>query len=431
MSRQRAPRGPTRRRADARRVALDVIGRVRTTDAYANLVLPSAIRRAGLRPRDAALATELAYGTLRMLGTLDWIVSLHASRAPDPEVADVLRLGAYQLVYTDIPAHAAVAETVRLAPHRGRGFVNAVLRRVAGSDPPWPDPDDDPVAALALRHAHPEWIVRLWLHELGREHTEALLHSNNVAPAVTVRATTDGVADRLRGVGLHVEPGRWRADTLTVRGGGAPSSWPGFAEGAFVVQDEASVLAGATLGPEPGSTVADLCAGPGGKTSQLAATGARVVAVELHHGRGRLVAQAAPDALVVTGDATSPPLRGGLDGVLLDAPCSGLGVLRRRPEARWRVRPDDVDGAADLQRRLAASALDVLRPGGVLVYAVCTVTRAETTHVVDELLARAPVAAAEHIHPTVPRVLGEAPALQLLPHVHGTDGMFIARIRKA
>jgi 16S rRNA (cytosine967-C5)-methyltransferase len=419
---------------------------VSTDDAYANLVLPAVVSRMRLDARDARLATELAYGTLRMRGTLDWVLSLHVDRPladVEPSVLDVLRLGAYQLLYTDIPDHAAVGETAGLAGRRAVGFVNAVLRRIAGGRAaiPWPERDGDLATYLTLRYSHPEWIVRMWLAEMGAETTEALLAAGNEAPSTTIRveeALHDEVRRHLQEAGLEVDQGRWSPRALRVRGGGRPDSWPGWSQGWFGVQDEASVLVADALAPAPGEVVVDLCAGPGGKTAALAAAGGRVVALEPHAGRAGLVAGtlgrmcAGGRVVVVRADGRHPPVRAGVDAVLVDAPCTGLGVLRRRPEARWRLREADVEQLADLQFELVRAGFDLLREGGRLVYAVCTVTSAETTGVLDRLLSAEPAAAAVEILPGVPRAAGVAsgPGLQLLPHVHATDGMFVACVER-
>lgn len=437
--------GSATRESTARTVAVDVLRRVRESDAWANLSLPGALERAGLAPREAGLATELTYGTLRRLGTLDWVIGLHADRPIadlDPPVLDALRLGTYQLLYADrIPDHAAVSETVGLLRRKGaRGFCNAVLRRISAERHaiPWPTREGDLATYLRIHHAHPEWLVRLWLRELGAGETEALCESDNRFPGVGVRVEpgADDLRERFREAGLDVEPGRWSPQALLVRGGGDPTTWPGWDAGAFAVQDEGSVLAGAALAPQPGEVVCDLCAGPGGKTGQLAAGTDHLVAVELHGQRAELVRRTLDrfgrSCYVVRGDGRRPPVRDGLDAVLLDAPCSGLGVLRRRPEARWRVGPADVEASAALQWELVESAFELLRPGGRLVYAVCTVTRAETVDLVDRFLASREEATPEPVLPDVPRAAWTRgrPDLQLLPHMHGTDGMYVAVLGK-
>ncbi|HVE92123.1 MAG TPA: 16S rRNA (cytosine(967)-C(5))-methyltransferase RsmB [Actinomycetota bacterium] len=426
-------------------MALQVLERVRTTDAYANLVLPAALRQAGLSPRDSGLATELAFGTLRMKGSADWVLSLHCDRPPeriDPPVLDALRLGVYQLLWTSVPAHAAVSETVQaLGGHRGRGYVNAVLRRVAAAAHalPWPESDGDPVSYLQIRHSHPEWVVRMWLDEMGFSEAKALCSAGNHFPGIGIRATasTADLAAGLRQAGLQVEEGRWSSDFLGVSAGGSPTVWPGWDEGLFSVQDESSVLVVEALGLRAGMKTVDACAGPGGKTAHIAASGAMVAALEPHPTRAALVRDACSRmgvgarVVVVRADATAPPVAPGVDRVLVDAPCSGLGVLRRRPEARWRVTPDDVARCARLQSRLLNQAVGLLGPGGACVYSVCTVTAAETVDQIQSLMDSRPDLVIEPVHPEIPRpTWRQGPWLQLVPHVHGTDGMFIARIRR-
>jgi len=421
---------------------MQVLERVRTRDAFANLLLPAAIRDAGLPPLDAALATELTYGTLRRLGTLDWVISLYARRGLtelEPAVLDALRLGVYQLLYTDVPAYAAVSETVAVVRGQGaQGFVNAILRRLSAAreDLPWPTREGDIGSFLEIVCSHPGWMVREWLDLMGAREAEALCEEDNRPAPVTVRAAAipaAELAERFRAAGLDPRPGRWSAQVLSVRGGGAPTSWPGFDEGWFTVQDEASALVAEAVDAQPGETVVDLCAGPGGKTGHLART-TRTVAVELHEPRARMVRDTArrlgvPDRhlVCVVGDGRRPPVRTGADAVLIDAPCSGLGVIRRRAEARWRVRPEDVRTLAGVQRDLVHAGLDLLRPGGRLVYSVCTVTRAETVDVLEDVLQTRGDVAVSEVLPAIPRpAWAPGPALQLVPHDHGTDGMFVA-----
>jgi 16S rRNA (cytosine967-C5)-methyltransferase len=320
--------------------------------------------------------------------------------------------------------------------------VNAILRQIAREKAaiPWPQRGGDPVSYIQIHHAHPAWIVRLWIDELGVDATEALCRANNTFPGIGVRVNTartsaQDVATRFADAGLHVKPGRFAREALLVGAGGRPQSWPGFAEGLFAVQDESSVLAGDALELSRGQTAADLCAGPGGKTVHIAQSGALIAAADVHHERARLVrenvARLGGRVVVLQADGRTPPVRAGLDGVLIDAPCTGLGVLRRRPEARWRVSPHDVGRSAAIQAELVRAGFGLLRPGGTLVYAVCTVTSAETVGVVESLCDAEPGAELIPVHPDIPRPQGHGvPWLQLLPHVHGTDGMFIAKLRR-
>lgn len=424
-------------RPTARDVAYDLLRAVDERDAYANLLLPTLVK--GLDQRDRALAAELGYGTLRALGTLDHVLDLGSSRKTtemDPPVRDVLRLGAYQLLRTRVPTHAAVSTSVDLARRvAGPGaakFVNAVLRRVAERDgdvgaPPY---DEDPVGHLAITYAHPRWVVEAFRDALGGDLTEtaAALKADDERPEVHLvarprRIARDGLLASCHAAGLDATPGTLSPYAVRLRGGD-PGDVPAVRDGSAGVQDEGSQYAALRLTEllGPGDhTVLDLCAGPGGKAALLAGTlDGRLVANELHEHRARLVrdnlaAARATNTLTVTGDGLHAPWRpASFDGVLLDAPCTGLGALRRRPEARWRRRPSDVAPLAALQRGLLAAALDAVKPGGVVLYVVCSPHPAETREV---------VATAQNAVPT-------GPAEQLWPHRDGTDAMFLAGLRR-
>jgi 16S rRNA (cytosine967-C5)-methyltransferase len=427
-----------------RLIAYALLRGVAEQDAYANLLLPSLL--GDLSGRDAALATELGYGTLRSQGTLDEILSASVDRplsTVDGPVLDLLRLGAYQALRTRIPPHAAVATTVDLARATGNGraagFVNAVLRRVTGSTwDGWCDrltAEAKPLRRLAVRAAHPEWIAAAFADALGGDlaETEAALAADGARPQTHLVAspglmTRAALAEESGGV-----PGPWSPYAVRLNGGD-PAALASVAARRAAVQDEGSQLCALALVNAPLDGGADerwldLCAGPGGKTALLAALaaprGVRVVANELHPHRAELVrkATAAWDVDVQVGDART--LRdGGYDRVLLDAPCTGLGALRRRPEARWRRRPTDVPELARLQRELLAAALRLARPGGIVAYVTCSPHLAETRDVVGET---EPVDA-RAAFPGVAQ-LGEGPTVQLWPHRHGTDAMFCALLR--
>ena len=368
----------------ARDVAVRVLRRVDEEGAYANLVLGHELTRASLSARDRAFVTELVYGTVRMRRACDFLVDRFVSRDVDPAIRTVLRLGAYQLQWTAVPSHAAVAETVGLAPQRARGFVNAVLRRVADGRGAVEWPDD------ATRLSYPDWIVDRLVADLGRPDALAALEQMDVAPTVHERA--DGY-----------------------------------------VQDEASQWVAALVDAAPGARVADVCAAPGGKATALAATGAVVFAADVRAARARVIVENAArlhHALpVVVVDGRAPAWRAAqFDRVLLDAPCSGLGALRRRPDARWRVTADAVDRLAALQRDLVDAAVDLLAPGGVLVYSVCSLTVAESL-AIDAHIASAHPALEPLAAPGAPwRPWGRGALV--LPHDAGTDGMFVLRLRR-
>ncbi|HUW17122.1 MAG TPA: transcription antitermination factor NusB [Actinomycetes bacterium] len=450
MTRARPPRGP----ADpARQVAFDVLRAVTADDAYANLLLPRLLRERGVSGRDAALATELAFGTLRGRATYDAVVARCIDRdidAVDAEVLDLLRLGSHQLLATRVPSHAAVATTVDLArtnvgPGRA-GFVNAVLRRVASQTrDEWLAEVadlDDPLDALAVRHSHPRWVVSAFRDALGGDlaETEALLVADNTPAQVTLVARP-GRCELDELVAAGATPGRWSPWSARLPSGD-PARIPAVRQGRAGVQDEGSQLvaiAAATV-PVTGADTRwlDLCAGPGGKAALLAGLGrdrgARVTAVELQPHRAELVRAAVEDtADVVVADGTDPRLgTGDFDRVLVDAPCTGLGALRRRPDSRWRRSAADVGRLGRLQRDLLDNGVAAVRPGGVVAYVTCSPHLAETAAVVADVLRRRTDVELVDARPFLPGVpqLGDGPTVQLWPHRHDTDAMFLALIRR-
>jgi 16S rRNA (cytosine967-C5)-methyltransferase len=367
----------------ARRAAIDALVRIDERGAYANLVLPSVLERSGLDDRDRAFVTELVYGATRMRRACDWLCDRFVSRDVDPHTRAALRLGAYQLVFLGTPPHAAVGATVSAAPPKAKGFVNAILRRVADAPVDWPDD--------ATRLSYPDWIVDHLRRDLGPGPAIEALEAMDAPGAVTLRA--DGYVQDLGS--------QWLVDALPVR---------------------------------VGDVAVDLCAAPGGKATALAARGARVLAADIRHARASLVVDnvAALGASVVTvvADGTAPPVRpGAADLVLVDAPCSGLGVLKRRPDARWRVTEASIAALVPLQRALLDAASSLVRPGGHLAYSVCTLTAEETDgidrYLIDahpELRAVPPPDA-----PWTPRGRGAI----LLPQAAGTDGMYLLLLERA
>ncbi len=461
--RSRADRPPGRPRpandppADPPRlVAYELLRAVSSGGAYANLLLPRLIAERGISGRDAALATELGYGTLRSAGTLDVILATCTTRpldSVDPPVLDLLRLGAYQALRTRIPAHAAVATTVDLARvtgnRRAAGLANAVLRRVAeASWTAWTDrlgAGASPLRRLALRTAHPEWIAAAFADALGDggaggwAETERALAADDERPQTHLVAWP-GMADRdTLAAESGGEPGPWSPYAVRLAGGD-PRALPAVRERRAGVQDEGSQLCALALLGVPldgrDQRWLDLCAGPGGKTALLAALaarqGAQVTANELHPHRAELVRQATARWPVQIRVGDGRTLSGQYDRVLLDTPCSGLGALRRRPEARWRRGPGDVADLAALQSELLDAALRLTRPGGVVAYVVCSPHPAETHAVLDRASSsrarRAEVVDARPMFPGV-ALLGDGPAVQLWPHRHGTDAMFCAILR--
>ncbi|MGF3055230.1 RsmB/NOP family class I SAM-dependent RNA methyltransferase [Microbacterium sp. YY-01] len=445
----------------ARSVAYSVIRAVADNDAYANLALPAALRAADVQGPDAALATELTYGTLRGLGTYDAIIS-HVARRPvdriDPPVLDALRLGVHQLLSMRVATHAAVNESVALASFSGRsaaGFANAVLRKVAGADrDSWmltlresARSDDE---KLALETSHPVWIIRALRRALRAEGRELeladLLAADNASPSVTLAV--------LPGLGEPVSEPRPYAATAYEWRSGDPAEIVEQSDGRVRVQDEGSQIAAWSLAEAApirhGERWLDLCAGPGGKTALLAAialqSGVALDANEVVPARAGLVRRAVaavPLPVAVheeDGREFAEAHAKTYDRILVDAPCTGLGALRRRPEARWRKQPSDIPALVTLQESLLSAAVTALVPGGIVAYVTCSPHQAETRDVVAavlrkhddlvELNAREIVArVAQSPIDVAPGVDGSGSA-QLWPHRHGTDAMFIAVLRR-
>lgn len=423
----------------ARAVALDVVRRVVDEGAYSNLVLPAALRRSGLGAADRALAAELAYGTLRRRLPLDHAIAPHLRRGlettPDEALA-ILRLGAYQLLYTRIPSYAAVSATVDLASGRQRGFVNAVLRRVerAGATPPSGSSDDD----VAVRTGLSAWAVRELRRQLGDEAEEA---ASAIAERATLTlrvnecvASVQEVTAALRAADLEPRRGSLHEGSLLLDRAPAPTELPGFREGAFAIQDQASSFVVDILYPRPGERVLDACAAPGGKSGHIACLvgpGGRLVAADVSLTRARLVLaqlrRLGQRGAVVAQDARRPAVRGPFDKVLVDAPCSGIGSARRRPELLWRVSKDRLSGLARLQVAIVEAAAGLVRPGGRLVYSVCTFPKAETDAVCDALVRHRPDLEPEPVQGPD----GASERIRLWTHRHGSDGMFVASFRRA
>ncbi|GAB4585316.1 RsmB/NOP family class I SAM-dependent RNA methyltransferase [Nocardia sp. IFM 10818] len=434
-------------------VARDVLRAVRERDAYANLVLPGLLRERHISGRDAALATELTYGAARSQGLLDAVIEACAGRSVeeiDGPLLDALRLGTYQLLRTRIGAHAAVDTSVALARAefgQGRaGFVNAVLRRVAEKTvEQWVEQlaPRDPLGHLAFEYAHPVWIAQAFADALGARAGELreVLAADDARPAVHLVARPGDMTAEELALVTGGEEGRWSPYAVYLDGGD-PAKLEPVRDGMAAVQDEGSQLVALAVTRAPlegadGGRWLDLCAGPGGKTALLASIaeidGFHVDAVEPAEHRADLVRKATRnmpvDVHVVDGRDTG--LEPGYDRILVDAPCTGLGALRRRPEARWRRQPSDVRELVTLQRELLTAAWELLRPGGVVVYSTCSPHLPETVSVVADMARRtgAEQLDTRDLLPGVPE-LGDGPGAQLWPHRHGTDAMFLAALRK-
>jgi 16S rRNA (cytosine967-C5)-methyltransferase len=447
--------GPTHSRI----LALRVLERVQRAGAYADLLLHAALGRSALSSADRAFATELVYGTLRWRGRIDFLLGRLLDRdleRLEPLVATALRLGAYQLLFTGVPTQAAVDESVRCAraagAERATGLVNAVLRRLAREHEaiPLPGLADDPLGHLTHALSLPGWIAARWLEELGPEAAAALARASNEVPPLCVRANRRAVTrERLLAELARrfpaAAPCRFARDGIVLGRRGAPGIDPAFLSGRFSVQDEASQLVVALLDPQPGERVLDACAAPGGKATAAAervGDAGLVLALDRHPRRLELVERAArrlalPNLRTQVRDASRPlvDLQAGepFDRVLVDAPCSGLGALRRNPDARWRIGPADPARLAETQLALLRSAATALRPGGSLVYSTCTLLAEENERVVDAFLREATDFAllpAERAPEEVRELLDGRGFLRCLPHLHDTDGFFAARFER-
>lgn len=460
-----ATAAPTPRRGatptQARLLALRVLERVERAGAYADLALHAALRRSRLAPSDRALATELVYGTLRWRGRLDfWLRPLlqRDFERLEPLVATLLRLGAYQIRFMErVPDGTAVDQTVRCAravgAERATGLVNAVLRRLAAGRRrrTLPSLEDDPRAHLVHALSLPEWVAERLLEQFGPEEAARLAEAQNVVPPLTVRANPRrgdraALLEELRERFPEARPCAVAPGGLVLGARGNPGLEPAFLDGRFTVQDEASQLVVALLDPQPGERVLDACAAPGTKTTAVAervGDAGEVCALDRNARRLGLVGREARRLGLVNvttreQDATLPlgPLAEGpgFDRVLVDAPCSGLGTLRRNPDLRWRLRPEEPARLAETQRALLRRAAEAVAPGGVLVYSTCTFLPEENEEVVEAFLRETPgfrrVPAAELPEALGP-VLDGAGALRCLPHRHGTDGFYAVRLERS
>jgi 16S rRNA (cytosine967-C5)-methyltransferase len=444
-------------------LALRVLHAVDAEGAYANLALDRALEVSRLPAADRALATELVYGVTRWRGRLDHVID-HLSTTPaaelPPWIRNILRMGVYQLLHLDrIPARAVVSEGVALARefgHRGTAaLANAVLRRAVAEAGrvPLPGPEEGDARRLAVEGSHPEWLVARWLGQFGSEETERLCRVDNEPAPLTLRVnlwrtTPAEAAAALACEGVRTVPGRLFPEALVARAGPPLRELEAYRCGMVSAQDEGAMVASRVLAPEPGWLVVDACAGAGGKTTHLAElmrNRGRVVAVDPYRHKVRLLEGAARRlglGIIETrcADARTLPtseLAGRADAVLVDAPCSGLGVLRRRPDLRWRLKEEDLPRLVRLQKEILRAASSCVRPGGVLVYSTCTIERSENQEVVEGFLAEsheftmdnaARRLAGAGVGTRGLTALSEGPYLTSGPQSGGPDGFFVARL---
>jgi len=447
-----------------RESALRILMDVESKKAYANLALSAALGENETGKLDRAFVTELVYGTLRTLNTLDWALGKHLRRPLSGltvPVRNILRLGAYQVLFMSrVPDSAAVNEAVKLARRYGHAgtvkFVNGVLRNLvrSGTELIYPDPVKEPAEYISLRHSHPQWLVRRWLKDYGFEETEALCRVNNQPGLNTVRVNTlktdtGSLQTLLHQQGIETVKGKFADHCLHLDGFVSLGGIKQFKAGFFQAQDESSILVGQALHPEPGSLVIDVAAAPGGKSTHLAQlmqNRGEIIALDVHEHKINLIREncrrlGVEIVRAFQADARKIPdqfvdYQYSADYVLVDAPCSGLGVLRRRPDARWRKEEAQITELAVLQAQILNAADRVLKPGGVLVYSTCTITREENLGQVEAFLTKHSEYELEPITGLLPEELDHDNTmrkgyLQILPHVHdGLDGFFMARLIK-
>jgi 16S rRNA (cytosine967-C5)-methyltransferase len=438
--------------------ALYILIRVDAEGAFADQLLASSVAGHSLSPQARALLHELTYGVLRWRNRLDWMLE-QCSQRPlatlAPPVRNLLRLGAYQLCWMDrTPAYAAVWETVQLAKRVGHGgivaFVNAVLRALARRWPslPLPDRTTDPESYLTIALSHPRWLVQRWLGRFGLERTEAVCEANNTLPPLTgrvnrLRTTRAELLEAFRGAGCEAEPCRFAPDGIRIRSHPPFDRFPLLAEGQFYIQDEAALLCGYLLDPQAGERVLDACAAPGGKATHLAelmGDRGEVVALDQSPHRLRLVEDncrrlGLRSVRCLAGDAAAVELSGSFDRIFVDAPCSGLGVIRRHPDARWRKGPELIAAMQGLQQAILEHVSRFLKPEGVLVYATCSTESEENEETLRSFCRRHPnyrLEPAAAYLPEPARMFAHPEGwFQTWPGPEGLDGFFAARLRRA
>jgi 16S rRNA (cytosine967-C5)-methyltransferase len=448
-----------RKKTDVRQSATEILLKVDSRKAYANLLLDHVLRHAAIVERDRALLTELVYGTLRWRGKIDALLKLYLNRSltdADPFIRNLLRVTLYQLLFLDkVPDYAAVHEAVELAKahggHKVAGFVNAVLRSFLREKDKVADARraNDWKTVLAIEHSHPPWLINKWLDYLGREETEALMRANNeIAPLVlrvnSCKSTREALLALLLKSGVSAVGTRWSPVGIWVKSGAPVEQLPGFQEGFFQVQGEASQLVCYLLSPQKGERILDACAAPGGKATHIAelmADNGEVIAldkskkgIEKIRENGARLGLVSLCATISDASHQLPvELRGPYDRILVDAPCSGLGTLRSHPEIKWHRNESDIRRLGHLQKRIVDQVAHYLKTGGVLVYSTCTLTKDENEDIVDDFLEHHKEFVLEDAGSYLPenaRSLVRGRYLMALPQRHDTDGFFAARLRK-
>lgn len=436
----------------ARDTALTVLMQVSGANAWSDGSLKRTIAKNGLDSREAALATRLSYGVIQNRMLLDYYIGCYCTQRPnhlEKIVRNILRIGAYQILFLDkIPHRAAVNEAVEQVKRWGRpkaaGLVNAVLRKLVVNWLDLPDlPKDSPAAYLSMRYSHPQWLVQRLLNEIGEQETEQFLQGNNEIVPTTIqvnplKTTAQELEKALHGDDVEVQAHPWLEGCFQVSGTGDLERMSLFREGYFTVQDAAARLVATVAAPKAGDTVMDVCAAPGGKSFALAmdmGDRGEILACDIHPHKLKLIEKGALrlglnsiHTVLADGRENNALWREGADVVVADVPCSGLGIIRKKPDIRYKA-PGDLTDLPDLQRQILDNAATYVRPGGVLVYSTCTVLRAENAAVTDGFLAAHPDFSREDF--VLPGPIGHCDGqVTLWPQRHGTDGFYICRMRR-
>lgn len=441
----------------ARDAAVRIVYRVLREGAYSNIAIKQELDEGGLGRLDKALVTEIVNGTLRNLTRIDWIKSQFIKKNKiEPWIEDIIRCGIYQLLFLDrVPDSAVCNESAELArKHSHEGsvkFVNGVLRNISRNKDKldYPDKDKEPVKYLSVYYSHPEWMVKKWVKDYGREFTEELLKANNETPQFTIRCNRlkidkQELMNILSEENIECSDGRYNSEAVYIRGTSAIDDKASFKKGYYQVQDESSMLVAHIVDPKAGERILDMCSAPGGKTThigELMGNQGEIVARDIHSHKLKLVEENCGrlGVSIVRAELYNATLldEGSInkfDKVLLDAPCSGLGVMRRKPDLRWKKEPDNFKELSKLQKEMLQVASQYVKPGGALIYSTCTINKTENIEVVKDFLSNNQKFQLESIKGEIPESLvcdsAHKGYLELFPNTNGTDGFFIAKMKR-
>ena len=440
-----------------RELALKTLDEIESNGAYSNIAIERQKRKFSIAEKDNAFLHELVYGVIKRKVSLDHIIFLHSKLKRSRisvSILSILRMGVYQIVFLDkVPVSAAVNESVKLAKRYGNEgsirFVNAVLRKISrykeNQDKSWlPDPDKDPLKYLSVLYSYPEWICERWTTRYGREFAETLLDAGNWKPDFTIRTnklriSREALIDKLSEEGFSAQPGKYAPEAVVIDNPGDFTKSASFLDGLFTVQDESSMMSVLALEPKSGENILDVCCAPGGKCSYIAeysADQADILACDVFAHKLQLVEQnnlrlGLKSVRLALQDALEPDesLKNSMDRVLVDAPCSGLGIIRKKPEIKWTKSVSDIKNIAAMQLQILNNVAQYLKKDGILVYSVCTTEPEEGEQVIEKFLENNPDFSRTLLPKELP-VGGSQFEMRLFPNIHGIDGFYIAKLRK-